>query len=129
MPSSAFIAANPAAGWVRVTSTIVRMPCMVPAVQARNCPQLQRSSLRMSETTSSRLLTLLSLLQARRDWPGSELAERLEVSPRTIPREVARPRTLGYPVDSMTGPLGGYQLHAGAAMPPLLLDDDEAIAI
>src|SRR3954464_11807658 len=83
----------------------------------------------MSETTSSRLLTLLSLLQGRRDWPGTELAERLEVSPRTIRRDVDRLRTLGYPVESMTGPAGGYQLRAGAAMPPLLLDDEEAIAI
>jgi predicted DNA-binding transcriptional regulator YafY len=83
----------------------------------------------MSETTSSRLLTLLSLLQGRRDWPGLELADRLEVSPRTIRRDVERLRTLGYPVESMTGPAGGYQLRAGAAMPPLLLDDDEAIAI
>src|SRR4051794_32824603 len=83
----------------------------------------------MSETTSSRLLTLLSLLQGRRDWPGSELADRLEVSGRTIRRDVERLRSLGYPVESMTGPAGGYQLRAGAAMPPLLLDDDEAIAI
>jgi len=80
-------------------------------------------------TTSSRLLTLLSLLQGRRDWPGSELAERLEVSPRTVRRDVERLRSLGYPVESMTGPAGGYQLRAGAAMPPLLVDDDEAIAI
>jgi len=83
----------------------------------------------MSETTSSRLLTLLSLLQGRRDWPGSELADRLEVSPRTVRRDVERLRSLGYPVESMTGPAGGYQLRAGTAMPPLLLDDDEAIAI
>jgi predicted DNA-binding transcriptional regulator YafY len=83
----------------------------------------------VSETTSSRLLTLLSLLQGRRDWPGSELADRLEVSPRTVRRDVERLRSLGYPVESMTGPAGGYQLRAGAAMPPLLLDDDEAIAI
>ena len=83
----------------------------------------------MSETTSSRLLTLLSLLQGRRDWPGSELADRLEVSARTIRRDVERLRALGYPVESMTGPAGGYQLRAGTAMPPLLLDDDEAIAI
>src|SRR3954452_10407381 len=83
----------------------------------------------MSETISSRLLTLLSLLQARRDWPGQELAERLEVSPRTIRRDVERLRTLGYPVESMTGPAGGYQLRGGAALAPLLLDDDEAIAI
>src|SRR5215217_6499884 len=83
----------------------------------------------MSETTSSRLLTLLSLLQARRDWPGNELADRLEVSGRTIRRDIERLRDLGYPVESMTGPAGGYQLRAGTAMPPLLLDDDEAIAI
>ena len=69
------------------------------------------------------------MLQARRDWPGNELADRLEVSGRTIRRDVERLRTLGYPVESMTGPAGGYQLRAGTAMPPLLLDDDEAIAI
>src|SRR6266581_3948976 len=79
--------------------------------------------------TSSRLLELLSLLQARRDWPGSELADRLEVSGRTIRRDMERLRQLGYPVESLTGPAGGYRLRAGAAMPPLLLDDEEAIAI
>jgi len=79
--------------------------------------------------TSSRLLELLSLLQARRDWPGSELAARLEVSGRTIRRDMERLRQLGYPVESLTGPAGGYRLRAGTAMPPLLLDDDEAIAI
>src|SRR6201989_2651022 len=83
----------------------------------------------MSETTSSRLLTLLSLLQARRDWPGTELADRLEVSPPTTRRDVDRLRTLGYPVQSLTGPAGGYRLQAGTAMPPLLLDEDEGIAI
>jgi predicted DNA-binding transcriptional regulator YafY len=82
----------------------------------------------MSET-SSRLLELLSLLQGRRDWPGAELAERLEVSGRTIRRDMERLRGLGYPVESLTGPAGGYRLRAGTAMPPLLLDDDEAIAI
>jgi predicted DNA-binding transcriptional regulator YafY len=79
--------------------------------------------------TSSRLLELLSLLQGRRDWPGAELAERLEVSGRTIRRDMERLRGLGYPVESLTGPAGGYRLRAGTAMPPLLLDDDEAIAI
>src|SRR5256885_6157237 len=79
--------------------------------------------------TSSRLLQLLSLLQARRDWPGAELADRLEVSGRTIRRDVERLRELGYPVESLTGPAGGYRLRAGSAMPPLLLDDEEAIAI
>src|SRR5213592_4612279 len=79
--------------------------------------------------TSGRLLALLSLLQTRRDWPGAELADRLEVSGRTIRRDVERLRELGYPVESITGPAGGYRLRAGTAMPPLLLDDDEAIAI
>src|SRR5688572_3931845 len=78
---------------------------------------------------SSRLLDLLALLQGRRDWPGAELAERLEVSGRTVRRDVDRLRGLGYPVESLTGPSGGYRLRAGTAMPPLLLDDDEAIAI
>ena len=82
----------------------------------------------MSET-SSRLLELLSLLQGRRDWPGNELADRLEVSARTIRRDIERLRRLGYPVESLTGPAGGYRLRAGSAMPPLLLDDEEAIAI
>jgi predicted DNA-binding transcriptional regulator YafY len=79
--------------------------------------------------TSGRLLKLLSLLQTRRDWPGAELAGRLEVSPRTIRRDIERLRGLGYPVEASTGPAGGYRLHAGTAMPPLLLDDDEAVAI
>src|SRR5216110_426404 len=79
--------------------------------------------------TSSRLLELLSLLQARRDWPGEKLADRLEVSGRTIRRDIERLRQLGYPVESLTGGSGGYRLRAGSAMPPLLLDDEEAIAI
>src|SRR5205085_367796 len=82
----------------------------------------------MSET-SSRLLELLSLLQGRRDWPGDELAQRLEVSGRTVRRDIERLRQLGYPVESLTGRAGGYRLRAGSAMPPLLLDDEEAIAI
>jgi predicted DNA-binding transcriptional regulator YafY len=81
------------------------------------------------KTTSSRLLELLSLLQARSEWPGSELADRLEVSRRTVRRDIDRLRNLGYPVESLAGPAGGYRLRAGTAMPPLLLDDDEAIAI
>jgi predicted DNA-binding transcriptional regulator YafY len=79
--------------------------------------------------TSSRLLEVLSLLQGRRDWAGGELADRLQVSGRTIRRDVERLRELGYPVESLRGPAGGYRLRAGTAMPPLLLDDDEAIAI
>ncbi|WP_250035729.1 helix-turn-helix transcriptional regulator [Paractinoplanes maris] len=79
--------------------------------------------------TSARMLRLLSLLQTHRYWPGSELAGRLEVSPRTLRRDVDRLRELGYPVDASRGVAGGYQLQAGAAVPPLLLDDDEAVAI
>ncbi|MFC7532590.1 helix-turn-helix transcriptional regulator [Actinoplanes sp. GCM10030250] len=79
--------------------------------------------------TSARMLRLLSLLQTHRYWPGSELADRLEVSPRTLRRDVDRLRDLGYPVDAARGVAGGYQLQAGAAMPPLLLDDEEAVAI
>jgi predicted DNA-binding transcriptional regulator YafY len=79
--------------------------------------------------TSARLLRLLSLLQTRRDWPGSELAERLEVSPRTIRRDIDRLRELGYPVHALRGAEGGYRLGVGAKLPPLLLDDEEAVAV
>jgi predicted DNA-binding transcriptional regulator YafY len=79
--------------------------------------------------TSSRLLKLLSLLQTPRTWPGSELSARLRVSPRSIRRDVERLRDLGYPVEATMGPAGGYRLVAGTAMPPLLLDDDEAVAV
>src|SRR6202165_1770008 len=79
--------------------------------------------------TSSRTLRLLSLLQTHRYWPGNELAERLEVSVRTLRRDVDRLRELGYPVDAQRGIDGGYQLAAGAALPPLLLDDEEAVAL
>ncbi|MDX3186805.1 YafY family protein [Streptomyces sp. MN03-5084-2B] len=79
--------------------------------------------------TSERLLKLLSLLQARRDWPGADLAARLEVDVRTVRRDVERLRSLGYPVHATPGVAGGYRLGAGAALPPLLLDDDEAVAV
>ncbi|MDQ3979120.1 MAG: transcriptional regulator [Actinomycetota bacterium] len=78
---------------------------------------------------TARVLQLLSLLQTHRFWPGVELAERLEVSARTLRRDVARLRELGYPVDATPGAAGGYRLAAGAHMPPLLLDDEEAVAI
>ncbi len=78
---------------------------------------------------AGRLLALLSLLQARRDWPGRELQDRLAVSTRTVRRDVERLRALGYPIESVSGPAGGYRLGAGTAMPPLLLDDEEAIAV
>ncbi|WP_414636554.1 helix-turn-helix transcriptional regulator [Actinophytocola sp.] len=79
--------------------------------------------------TSARLLRLLSLLQSPRDWTGAELAERLEVSPRTVRNDVERLRALGYPVHATRGAVGGYRLGAGAALPPLLLDDEEAVAV
>ena len=78
--------------------------------------------------TSARLLRLLSLLQSRRDWTGAELAARLEVSGRTVRNDVDRLRRLGYPVDAGRGTAGGYRLGAGATLPPLLLDDEEAVA-
>jgi predicted DNA-binding transcriptional regulator YafY len=79
--------------------------------------------------TSARLLRLLSLLQARVDWSGAELADQLGVTTRTIRNDVQRLRGLGYPVHATSGVGGGYRLGAGAALPPLLLDDDEAVAV
>src|ERR1700685_3031032 len=79
--------------------------------------------------TSARLLRLLSLLQARPDWAGADLARRLEIAPRTLRRDVQRLRDLGYPVRATRGVAGGYRLGPGAALPPLLLDDEEAVAV
>jgi predicted DNA-binding transcriptional regulator YafY len=79
--------------------------------------------------TSARLLRLLALLQARRDWTSTELAARLGVTARTIRNDVGRLRGLGYPVDARPGVAGGYRLGSGGALPPLLLDDDEAVAV
>lgn len=79
--------------------------------------------------TSARLLRLLSLLQARPEWTGPELAERMGVTTRTVRRDVDKLRGLDYPVEVDLGPGGGYRLGAGAALPPLLLDDDEAVAV
>lgn len=79
--------------------------------------------------TSSRTLRLLSLLQAQRYWPGPQLAARLGVSLRTLRRDVERLRDLGYPVDANRGADGGYQLAPGAALPPLVVDDEEAVAL
>lgn len=79
--------------------------------------------------TSARLLKLLSLLQSQKTWTGTELAERQGVSARTVRNDVERLRALGYPVLATRGSAGGYRLGAGAAMPPLLLDDDEAVAV
>jgi predicted DNA-binding transcriptional regulator YafY len=79
--------------------------------------------------TSARLLRLLSLLQSRRDWTGGELADRLDVGLRTVRRDIDRLRDLGYPVDATPGVAGGYRLGVGAGLPPLLLDDEEAVAV
>ncbi len=80
-------------------------------------------------TTTARLLTLLSLLQTRRDWPGPALAERLQISRRTVRRDVDRLRELGYSIQATMGPEGGYRLDAGSELPPLLFDDDQVIAL
>jgi predicted DNA-binding transcriptional regulator YafY len=79
--------------------------------------------------TSARLLRLLSLFQVRKYWSGTDLAGRLEVTSRTLRRDVGKLRTLGYPIHSTSGLEGGYQLGAGSTMPPLLLDDEEAVAV
>lgn len=80
-------------------------------------------------STGARMLQLLSLLQTHRYWSGQELADRLEVSERTLRRDIERVRDLGYPVDAVRGVAGGYQLRAGGSLPPLLLTDEEAVAI
>src|SRR6476620_3224033 len=98
----------------------------------RVCGQIQsacRAIIRGMVQTSARLLALLSLLQQRREWSGPELADRLEVGPRTIRRDVEKLRDLGYPIEAAPGVAGGYRLASGKEMPPLLLDDAEAIAV
>ncbi|MFD9950379.1 helix-turn-helix transcriptional regulator [Nonomuraea sp. NPDC059023] len=81
------------------------------------------------QKTSARLLALLSLLQTRRDWPGTVLADRLDISLRTVRRDVDRLRELGYPIAAVKGPDGGYRLSAGTELPPLLFDDEQAVAL
>ncbi|MFC9241794.1 helix-turn-helix transcriptional regulator [Streptomyces decoyicus] len=81
------------------------------------------------QKTSSRLLALLSLLQMRRGWSGEDLAERLDVTPRTVRRDIDRLRELGYPITAFKGPAGGYRLDAGGQLPPLLFDDGQAVAL
>jgi predicted DNA-binding transcriptional regulator YafY len=80
-------------------------------------------------STSERLLRVLTLLESRRDWSGTQLAQHLEVSTRTVRNDMVRLRALGYPVEAAPGVAGGYRLGAGTALPPLLLDDDEAVAV
>jgi predicted DNA-binding transcriptional regulator YafY len=87
------------------------------------------NNLRGMNDPTARVLQLLSLLQTHRFWPGTELADRLDVSPRTLRRDVERLRELGYLVDATPGTAGGYRLAAGNHLPPLLLDDEEAVAI
>ena len=84
---------------------------------------------RIMVQTSARLLALLSLLQVRREWTGAELADRLEVGPRTIRRDIDKLRSLGYPIEAAPGVAGGYRLGNGGELPPLLLDDAEAVAV
>ena len=79
--------------------------------------------------TPGRMLQLLALLQARKSWAGAELAERLEITERTVRRDIDRLRTLGYPVEAVPGRYGGYRLGRGGSLPPLLLNDDEAVAV
>src|SRR5690625_6584940 len=80
-------------------------------------------------STSSRMLALLSLLQSQRFWSGRQLQERLEVSPRTLRRDIERLRDLGYSVESIRGSTGGYRLAFGETLPPLLVDSDDATVI
>jgi predicted DNA-binding transcriptional regulator YafY len=80
-------------------------------------------------TTTSRLLSLLSLLQTRRDWPGAVLADRLNISHRTVRRDIDRLREMGYRIEATMGPDGGYRLDAGNELPPLLFDDDQVVAL
>jgi predicted DNA-binding transcriptional regulator YafY len=95
----------------------------------RNVPfRIIWNAQRMLET-SARLLRLLALLQTRREWNGPQLAEALSVTTRTVRKDVARLRALGYPVNASAGLAGGYRLGAGTSLPPLLLDDEEAVAI
>ena len=89
----------------------------------------RREAFRTMIQTSARLLALLSLLQVRREWTGQELADRLTVDARTIRRDIDKLRSLGYPIEAAPGVAGGYRLGAGGELPPLLLDDAEAVAV
>src|SRR5690606_8872146 len=92
-------------------------------------PEQKKIGRRPMTTTAGRLLALLGLLQSRADWSGAELAARLDVTDRTVRNDVARLRDLGYPVDAVRGPGGRYRLGVGGKLPPLVLDDEEAVAI
>ncbi|GAA0517762.1 YafY family protein [Saccharopolyspora spinosporotrichia] len=113
---------------MRNGSIVSVMAAKLGGVEDNSCPPLPADSGGVLET-SARLLRLLSLLQTRREWSGAELAERLGVSARTVRRDVDKLRGLDYPISVGMGRAGGYRLGAGARLPPLLLDDDEAVAV
>src|SRR5438309_3978841 len=98
-------------------------------IAARSLPQIRFKIETRMLNTSARLLRVLTLLETRRDWSGAQLAERLDVSRRTVRNDITRLRALGYPVEAARGVAGGYRLGSGAALPPLLLDDEEAVAV
>src|SRR5262249_5709192 len=102
---------------------------IVECIEDRICPQPVQYSAPTMLKTSGRLLRLLWLLQSRRYWSGSELSERVEVDARTVRRDIDRLRELGYAVDASPGLGGGYQLKAGTSLPPVLLDDEEAVTV
>jgi predicted DNA-binding transcriptional regulator YafY len=102
---------------------------IVECIEDRYCPQPLRYSDAIMLKTSARLLRLLWLLQSRRYWSGAELSERVEVDARTVRRDIDRLRELGYAVEASPGLGGGYQLKAGSSLPPVLLDDEEAVTV
>jgi predicted DNA-binding transcriptional regulator YafY len=105
------------------------MPATLRTLPDRNGPEADGILADVTATTPARLLRLLSLMQSRREWSGAGLAERLGVTDRTVRRDMGRLRELGYPVEATTGTAGGYRLGSGQDLPPLLLDDDEAVAV
>src|SRR4051794_21450272 len=110
--------------------SVVVMTATLRGIQERLLPRNHDSSEEFSMAdTAARMLALLGLLQARADWSGAELAVRLGVTDRTIRNDIDRLRGLGYPVDAVRGPGGRYRLGAGTKLPPLLLDEDEAVAV
>jgi biotin operon repressor len=108
---------------------VVFMSPTLRAIPEDTIPELSAGQEKSVGETATRTLALLSLLQTRPDWSGADLARRLGVSDRTVRNDVTRLRDLGYPVDAVRGPGGRYRLGIGAKLPPLLLDDEEAVAV